>query len=143
MNTQKPQWQQTVREGVSARWASLYVSMNPKGMIVMSRHSWEQLGSPEAFLILFDKTNSRIGLAPTSPITKNAFRARKCGRYGARRAHAYLTMQQFGIVLSDTVRFFDATINEDGMMVLDLRTAQIDARVRNHPQNRKRRQKEA
>ena len=38
-------------------------------------------------------------------------------------------MQEFGIDLPETIHFKDAEINDDGIMILDLRTARVSARA--------------
>ena len=58
------------------QYAGMYVTMNPKGDIVMSRVTHEMLESPPAFVIWYDKANSRIGLKPAALATKNAYPAR-------------------------------------------------------------------
>jgi len=34
--------------GDAARWSGMYVTMNPKGSIVLSRTTYERLGAPKA-----------------------------------------------------------------------------------------------
>jgi hypothetical protein len=116
----------------------MYVSMNPKGDIRMSRVTYERLGEPAGFVILFDGNNNWIGLKPAALATRNAYSPRKEGRYGAKVVRGYRTMQEFGIHLKETIRFVDAVIDQDGILILDLRTAKIDPRVSNHKQNRDR-----
>ena len=38
----------------------------------------------------------------------------------------------YGHVLPETVRFYDADVDEDGILILDLRTARAPRNVRNH-----------
>jgi len=116
----------------------MYVSMNSQGEITFSRRVFELLCKPEAVLVLFDAANARIGLKPTVSVHKNAFGVGvKSKRSGARRVCARRTMEQFGIVVDQTIRFYDAAIDEERILVLDLRTARVPPSVANHPRNRK------
>lgn len=113
---------------MQGQWASFYVTMNPKGYIVFSRVTFQRLGEPRAFLLLFDKVNNRIGLKPTALGIKNAYPAAKQGRHGGQLIRAYRLMQEFGIDLPETIRFYDAEIDQDGVLILDLRTARVSSR---------------
>jgi hypothetical protein len=109
--------------------------MNPKGNIVMSRVTYQMLDEPKAFVIFFDKTNRRIGLKPATLATRNAYPAR-AQHAGAKMVRGYRLMREGRIILPQTVRFDDADIDEDGILVLDLRTATVPKRVQNHYRNR-------
>lgn len=102
--------------------------MNRRGYIVFSKITYQKLDEPKAFLLLFDKVNNRIGLKPTGLGIKNAYPVAKSGRHGGRLVRAYRIMQEFGIDLPETIRFHDAEIDADGILVLDLRTARVSSR---------------
>jgi hypothetical protein len=137
----RPIWKQLPREN-SARgsWAALYVTMKPNGEIVMSRVTWERLGGPAAFHILFDEANNRIGLKPTVLQMRDAYKACVKGRRGGRCVNAYRLTQDYNIRLTYTIQFHDAEIDHDGILILDLRTARISQRSANHPRNRKKKE---
>lgn len=107
-----------------------YVTMNPKGNIVMNRVAFQRLGGAEAFILLFDKVNNRIGLRPTTRAMRNAYPVGPAGRHGGKVVRAYRLTQEFGIDLPETVQFDDAEIDPDGILVLDLRTARVSPRVK-------------
>ncbi len=119
------------------QYSGIYVTMNPKGDIVMSRVTYEMLDAPPAFVILYDKVNARIGLRPAALATKNAYPAR-VQKNGAKMVRGHRLTRMHRINLPHTVQFYDADIDEDGMLVLDLRTAKISprARKRDNGQNR-------
>jgi len=136
----RKRWTEVPKDNIRGQWAALYVTMDPKGRIAMSRVTYERLGAPAAFNILFDEVNMRIGLKPTSLSLRNAYRA--CvtststkGQKGGRQIYAYRLVQDYGIDIKQTIQFDDADI-EDGILVLDLRTARISERSRNHYRNR-------
>ncbi len=125
----KPDWRECPRGDVFGQWAALYVTMNPKGYITLSRTTYEKTGSPRAFVLLFDTVNNKIGLKPSALSMRNAYPAGVQGRHGGRVVRAYRLMQEFGIDLPETIRFHDAEIDEDGVLILDLRTARVSARA--------------
>lgn len=133
----RPIWKQLPRDkNIRGQWAALYVTMNPKGAIVMSRVTWERVGGPEAFHIFFDETNNRIGLKPTVLALKDAYRASKTGSHGGREVCAYRLTQEYNIRLPFTVRFHNVEIDYDGILILDLRSARLAERAANHWRNR-------
>ena len=126
----KAEWQQVPRGDVIGQWSAVYVTMNPRGFIVMSRVTYERAGAPKSFLLLFDKVNNRIGLKPTHGQDHNAYPVGPAGRHGGKMVRAYRLMQEFGIVLPETIQFHDAQIDTDGILILDLRTARISTRAK-------------
>ena len=131
----RAEWEECPRGDVMLQYAGIYVTMNPRGEIAMSRITYEMLDLPEAVLLLFDRTNRRIGLKPTRKTIRNAYPVLVSGRCGAKKVHAFRLIREYGIDLPATVKFPDAEIDEDGILRLDLRTAQIPLRVKNHWKN--------
>jgi len=121
----RPDWREVPKDNYRGQWASMYVTLNPKGEIVMSRYTYEHMGGPKTFQVLFDTVNNRIGLKPAAESTRNAFRAGRRGRHGGRRLCVYRMMSEFKITLPDTLRFTNVETDEDGVLILDLRTAKI------------------
>ena len=134
----KREWQQVTLDGVRPQWAGIYVTMNRKGEIVMNRVTYQKLGEPDGIALFFDKVNSCIGLQPTSRQLRNAFPVRAYGRHGGRCVRAFKLMQEHRIRVPETLEFGDAEIDEDGILVLDLRTAKVSKRALNHPSKRHR-----
>lgn len=66
-------WKEIPRGDKRAQWAGLYVTLNKRGTIVMSRAAHERLGGSEAFLLLYDAANNTVGLKPTARAIKNAY----------------------------------------------------------------------
>jgi hypothetical protein len=124
----KVEWTECPKDATHSQWSGLYVTMNRKGSIVLSRRTFERLGAPKAFALLFDKVNNRIGLKPTGPSMRNAYSHGPHGKYGGRVIYAYRLTQEFGIDLPHTVQFHDAEIDNDGILILDLRTARASNR---------------
>ena len=60
---------------------------------------------------------------------KNAFPVAKYGRHGGRIVRAYRLLQEFNIVLPETIRFVASEVDQDGILLLDLRTAKVSTRA--------------
>ncbi len=125
-------WIEIKRGDVLPQFAAIHVTMNLKGEIVLSRVTYELLGSPKAFQLLYDKANNRIGLKPSALAARNAYPARVAHRRGSMKVRAHRLLAEHRIGLPYTVQFTDAEINEDGILVLDIRTAKESARAVAH-----------
>lgn len=123
-------WEECPRVDTTGRWSALYVTMNSDGHIVLSRRTFERVGSPEAFLLLFDRLGQIIGLKPAHTATRNAYPAAKIGRHGGRVIRALQLKRHFGIHVPETVRFVAPEIDEDGVLLLNLRDVESGAKVR-------------
>lgn len=128
-------WIEIKRGDVPPQHAGIYASMNRKGQIVMNRWAYEAMGSPAAFHLLYDKANNRIGLKPTSPTMKNAYPALVSNRCGAKMVRAHRLLREHRITLPHTIQFTEAEIDDDGILILDLRTAQHSNRAKSRRTN--------
>jgi hypothetical protein len=116
-------------------WAGLYATLTRYGDIRLGVKTWQKLGEPKAVNVYFDATNNRFGLKPTALESRNAFPVRPKGTSGGRRIAILGVMREFRIDLPETVRFYDAEINDEGILILDLRTARVPDSVKGHPRN--------
>ena len=124
----KADWIETKRDDLPPQFSGLRASMNPRGDIVINRAAYEQLGGPKAFLILFDCINKRIGLKPASAFDAKCLPSLKSNRAGAKMVRGHRMTREQRINLAHTVQFDDAEIDEDGILILDLRTAVVSRR---------------
>jgi hypothetical protein len=120
------------RDTTSPQYAGIYVTLNPKGTIKVNRATFEKMGAPDAVKILYDPDNNRLGLQPTAAKLKNAYPFARRGPHGGRIVRAYRAITEYALDLPATVRFYDADIDRDGVLVLDLRTARVPPSVTNH-----------
>jgi hypothetical protein len=115
-------WEECPRDAKENRWATLYATRNSEGDLVISRFTHETLGSPDSYLLLYDRERDVIGLKPArGSVEKNAYPARLRGRHGGRRMRAYRLCREFGIQVLETVRFHRCRLDNDGILLLDLR----------------------
>ena len=126
----RPDWREVPRGDIVTRWAGYYVTLNPKGWIAFTKLTWERMGAPPAFQVLFDTVNNRVGLKPAALTTRNAFPVRVNSPRGGKRLHCGRLVKDFRVSLPHTVRFYDADTNEDGWLILDLRTAKLSPQSR-------------
>ena len=133
----RPDWREVPRGDVRTQWAGFYVTMNPKGEIAMSKLTWARMGGPAAFVVLFDTVNNRIGLKPAAKTTRNAFPVGVNSPMGGKKIRVGRLMKEFRVALPMTVRFYDADTDEDGILILDLRTARVSPKAENHWRRRK------
>ena len=132
----KRDWKEIKRGDKRAQWAGIYATLNNKGIIVLNRAADERMGSPAAYNLLYDSANNTIGLKPTALSTRNAYPAQKSGRHGGRKVNAYRLLTECSLLLKETLEFPDAEIDEDGILILNLRTAKVSNRALNHPTKR-------
>jgi hypothetical protein len=124
----KPDWIK-IKRGDRMPWlAGLHVTLNRKGWIVFNRTTYERIGNPEAVHLLYDRTNNRIGLQPTRTVMKDAYPVRKANRYGAMMVSAFRLLTEHAIRVPDTLEFPDVEIDEDGILIIDLRTGHVSKR---------------
>ena len=116
-------WEECAKDQrASARWGVLYATINPEGHIRLSRVTHEALGSPDSYVLLYDRERDVIGLRPARlAVEKNAYKAIDRGPYGGKRINSFKLCQQFGIEIDKTVRFHHCQIDNSGVLILDLR----------------------
>ena len=128
----RPDWRELPRGDIRPEWAGMYVTMNPAGLIRLSKATYQRMGEPKAFVILFDLVNNRIGMKPAALTTRNAYPVRLQGSNGSKIIRANRLIKEYRISLPMTVRFYDADTDEDGVLVLDLRTAKVSRQAEAH-----------
>ena len=97
--------------------------MDRRGVIKISRISWELLNCCEHAIVLFDRESQTIGIKPQrAPITDTQPFV-ESGKHGARTVNALALQHQFNVPLDKTIRFANPVINEEGILELSLTTA--------------------
>jgi hypothetical protein len=125
---QKRQWKESLFPSKAGRWASIYVTLNPKGVFHISGQTFQLFGEPDAVKIFFDVANSTIGLQPSRRVVENAYSVIGRGKTRGRIVRAFPFTQEFGLRLDETIRFLAPIIDEDGILNLDLRTVKSAAK---------------
>jgi|SRR5690349_8713979 hypothetical protein len=99
--------------------ATLYTAKQ----IYLNEASLKLIGSPNTVRLYYDVSRSRIGVRAEDPNSDHAIIVERVpGRkYGYIRAAAFCN--RFGITPMASVEFQNITVDEDGILVLDLKTA--------------------
>ncbi|HQZ96300.1 MAG TPA: hypothetical protein PLP21_08270 [Pyrinomonadaceae bacterium] len=105
--------------------SELHVSLNRKGEILIGANAFEKLGRPGQAVLLFDRVNRLIGISPASKITKHAYPLlqKSGGRHRVIRANRFIRHHQ--IQVPRTVAFHTAEIDEDSVLVLDIKATRV------------------
>ena len=123
-------------EGGEVEWTRgrVHVTLNKHCHLFFSRRAIEALtatprgdapaGTParcEAVALLFDKRQKVIGVMPARPGQKHSYTLRaKRGMGGARLITAKGFCKTYGIATGETIAFEGASVNRDGVLMLDL-----------------------
>jgi len=96
------------------------VTLNKKKVFLLNPPAYNALGDPAAVEMLFDEARKVIGLKPTDPQRRNAFRLKpkKGGRFKVITASAFCT--HFGIEVERTVLFEHVNMDSEGVLMLDM-----------------------
>jgi hypothetical protein len=95
-----------------------------EGHIRLSRVTHEALGAPDSYVLLYDREREVIGLRPARlAVERNAYKAIDRGPYGGKRLNGYRLCREFGIRIDSTVRFARCQMDNNGVLILDLRDA--------------------
>ena len=123
------EWTILPRGDVAPHWSGLYITMNRRGSLVISRITHERLGEPAGYIIMFDRFNKRLALKPGKPGEGHVYPARVQGRRGAKIIRAFRLITEFGIRPPDTIEFLDPKIDLDGKLILDLRNIRVSPKA--------------
>ena len=117
-------WEEGLRDDKRVARVGHYATINSRGEIMIGRFTYEALGRADALQLLFDRVNMSIGLKRTHSRTDNAYSLKPAGRHGAQHIRAAQAANQFGLRVNGTIRFLNPEIDEDGVLILDLRQTQ-------------------
>ena len=115
------QWE-VFHAGLKDVASDLHVTLNSDGVILLGARTYERFGKPDAAVLLFDKLNSKIGLMPSHNRVENAYPLQSKGKHRHRVLRANRFCRHWGIKVDRTIEFPNAQINDDGVLVLDLKT---------------------
>ena len=107
--------------GPNGTGEELHVTLSRKGEILVGAKAFEKLGKPDAAVLLFDKVNSLIGVLPANLLAKNGYPLNEKTNGRHRVVRAYRFCRHYGIRVERTVAFDTAEIDDEGILVLDLK----------------------
>jgi hypothetical protein len=97
------------------------ITLSPRKYLALNRHAYQTIGSPPAVELFFDEHQKRIGLKPCDPHKKNAFRLRQEKGKDHMMIYASSFCTHFGISTRRTVLFDEIDIDQEGIVVLDMK----------------------
>ena len=123
-------WEENVPGLPRGRWSRPQATMGPNGNIRITRRTWELMEQPAFVIVLFNITTLTIGLKPIRACIGNAYPVEPFERLGGRIVRAASLVPQSRFRCDRAVRFLDPSIDDDGILILDLKTAYPAARPR-------------
>ncbi len=103
----------------------LHVTINRKGEIVIGKRAFAELGKPDFAVLLMDRRNEFIGVVPVSSRVKNSYPLIQPTRGPHRTIRASRFCKHYGIYYERTTAFHKPKIDEDGVLVLDLKAGRV------------------
>lgn len=98
----------------------LYASINSIGNVIINRRAFEEMGRPDAVVLMYEPETETIGLKPVRPDADNAFPVFINGKSGHRRITCGPIVREHNLKIERTVRFPTARV-EDGVLLLELK----------------------
>ena len=113
-----------IYKGVAARRVpdTVRSSINPGGEITFDLDTYRQMGEPEAVCLMYRESLRTIGLKRAHPDEPHAVLVRVRHEKSNRVVRSRPFLRENGIEVDRTLRFPYAFL-EDGVLILDLRTA--------------------
>src|ERR1043165_8522907 len=111
-------------KGVAARVLpeEIRSSINPTGEVTFDIKTFQKMGEPQAMKLLYEEATRTIGLMPAHPDEANAVLVRVRHAKSSRGVRSKPCLKENNIDIPTTLRFPFPHI-EDGVLILDLRTA--------------------
>lgn len=97
----------------------LYVSINARGIILLNRRAYAELGRPEAVSLLFDDEHSTMGLRPCTPFLATSFPVQARGVSDNMLIWALPFVKANSLQIDYTVKFLNPHMEND-ILILDL-----------------------
>ena len=112
------------------------ISLNHAGDITLNAAAFYAMGNPTDVWIFYDAANSRIGIRKCSWEDPDAFhRYMRKNKLFPRVLRARRFLKQFGVRVTETVRFLPPKQEKDRIWILDLKTAYVPDQVKKHWRN--------
>ena len=104
----------------------IYVTLNARGNIYLSRRALEELNSPEAVVLLFDPADKTIGIRRAAAERRNAHRLKvKDARGRGKLVYAAEFLRHYGVNVGGTLLFEKPELDDDGILVLELSKTRV------------------
>ena len=129
------QWSEFILPAEKATITWMRVTLSNRGIISLNRAAYRAMAQPERVVLLFDPVNYLIGLRPAGSNVKHAMRIRLRRETNANyRICAKNFCNYYQIRLKHSLKFNDILTQDDGTLILDLRTTTEIARAKSGSQ---------
>jgi hypothetical protein len=122
MRARRPwQWDEFKETAARRLPERLYATLNPRGDFVVNIKTYIKMNEPEAVVLLYDHEARTIGVRPSRPEVPNAILVHvRHARYN-RVFRGRKFLEKHRIYLERTVQFPTAEIDDEGVLILNLR----------------------
>ena len=119
----RPTWKwEEFKETAARRFPErLYATLSPGGEFVVNLSTYLKMKEPEAVVLLYDSDAKTIGIRPSRLEVPNAIAVKVRHLRYSRVIRARKFLQRHRIHLQYTVQFPNAQIDDDGILILNLR----------------------
>lgn len=125
-------WERFRGGATKPRRDRVHVTLSDKGVLLMNRKVFDMLGSPKAAVLLFNRSDCRIGISPAHPQLADAFPVKEKTNYWIINAAPFC--RHFGISMDKTEAFVEPDLGKDGILRLNLsNTVSVSGRRRRRP----------
>ena len=114
-------FEENVPGGKLGRWARPQATMTAAGEIQLTPQTWDMLERPDEVVVAFDRATQTIMIRRADKRERN--RQAVIPKYRGRRVRARTLLEQFGIVIDQTIRFANPRFDEHNRLILELGTA--------------------
>ncbi len=121
-------WSVFKEDGFASRRRKPRVMLNAGRAFRLNKKAMELIGNPKAVQFLFDVGQSRIGIQAVDPDAAHSFLVAKetLGQCSSIRGAMFCNF--YGIKPESTIEFQSVRVDEEGTLILDLKTARRSTR---------------
>jgi hypothetical protein len=117
------QWDEFKETAARRQPDRLYATLNPRGEFVVNLKTYKKMNEPEAVVLLYDRDTRTIGVRPSRIEVPNAILVHiRRARYN-RVFRSRKFLEKHGIELKHTVQFPTAEIDNELVLILNIREA--------------------
>src|SRR5206468_1492809 len=99
----------------------LHVTLDRKGRFSIDLKTWNKMKRPEAVVLLYDRDAQTIGIRPSSIEVPHAVMVRPRHERHSKAVTSRRFFSKHRIVIEKTLEFPTAAIDDEGVLVLNLR----------------------
>lgn len=123
-HTRRWQWEEFKEMGARKASKRLYVTLEPEyGTFVINMETYRRMGEPEAVVLLYDGGERTIGVRASQLDVPHAVAVHPRHQRYSRVFRSKRFLNKHGIEISRRIEFPRARIDDEGVLILELRQA--------------------